>query len=297
MEVDVKSFRAISLAFIALIALTLSCSFVDGIFNRSPAAEDGPVAEEAVELPQAPDQAPVEELPDVVEEPTIEPDEDEPRRREVPVTPTPFEINSSEDVRRNLDMSAPDYVDYFDVEGTWFDFDNEGRASFSFVEGSLYGVDYEPEELYTWWSYSERQSGNLYTEINVTNGDCIDKDSVGLAIRVDLETASKGYSLQVSCDGNWRFRRHRSGQGPLNLSDWTPSELINTGPDATNRLGVWAYLNRFVLFINGVEVGEVFDPNNSYSFGSFAVYVNAFLTYDLTANFDDFAFWHVKALP
>lgn len=292
-----KGFREVSLAIIVLLALTLSCSFADGIFNRSPVVDETSAGSEADEPAQVQEQEPEQEAQDQVEEPTSEPDEDEPRRREVPVTPTPFEITSSEDVRRNLDMSAPDYFDYFDVEGTWFDFDNEGRASFSFADGSLIGIDYEPEELYTWWSYSERQSGNLYTEINVTNGDCIDKDSVGLAIRVDLETASRGYSLQVSCDGNWRLRRHRAGQGPLNLSEWAPSELINTGPGETNRLGIWAYLNRFVLFINGVEVGEVFDPNNSYSFGSFAVYVNAYLTYDLAANFDDFAFWHVKALP
>lgn len=288
-----RAFRGYSLAIIALLALTLSCSFVDNLVAPEP---EFPSAAEEVQ-PLQPEQQAQEAEADQPEAPTATPGEDEPRRREVPLTPTPFEISGEDDVRRNLDLSAPDYVDYFDEEGSWFDFDNEGRAAFRFEDGTLLGIDYEPEELYTWWSYSERQSGNLYTEINATNGDCIDKDSVGLAIRVDLETASKGYSLQVSCDGNWRFRRHRSGQAPLNLSEWQPSERINTGPGATNRLGIWAYLNRFVLFINGVQVGEVFDSNNSYSFGSFAVYVNAFLTYDLAANFDDFAFWHVKALP
>lgn len=292
-----KGFRAISLAIIATLALTLSCSFADGIFNRGPETGEAPPALEAVEPRSAPAQEPVDQAPGVAEQATAEPAEDEPRRREVPATPTPFEITSEDDVRRNLDLSAPDYVDYFDVEGSWFDFDNPGRAAFRFDDGSLLGIDYEPEELYTWWSYAERQSGNLYTEISVTNGNCIDKDSVGLAIRVDLETASKGYSLQVSCDGHWRLRRHRAGQSALNLSEWEPSEVINTGPGATNRLSIWAFMNRFVLFINGVEVGEVFDGNNSYSFGSFAVYVNAFLTYDLTAVFDDFAFWHVKSLP
>jgi len=31
--------------------------------------------------------------------------------------------------------------------------------------------------------------------------------------------------------------------------------------------------------------------------GYFAVYVRASLTFDLTATFDDFAFWHIPYIP
>lgn len=219
------------------------------------------------------------------------------RRLELAPTPTAFQVTSEDDVRSILDLAHPDGVDYFDTQGTWFDFDTTGVAAYRMEEGHLLGIDYQPEELYTYWSYTDRSSGNTYAEVSITNGDCINKDSAGLVIRVDSDTASEGYALDVACDGNWRFRRHRQGQEPIELVEWEAAPGIQTGKDATNRLGIWGYAGRFVLFINGAQVGEVVDQNNSYTYGQFAVYVRASQTFDLTAAFDDFAFWHIPFIP
>ena len=227
-------------------------------------------------------------------EPTLE--VTEVRRLELAPTPTVFEV-TEDDVRSILDLAHPDGVDYFDTQGTWFDFDTTGVAAYRMEDGHLLGIDYQPEELYTWWSYTDRSSGNTYAEVSVTNGDCIAKDSAGLVIRVDSDTASEGYALDVSCDGSWRFRQHRRGQEPFELVEWQAAPVIQTGKDATNRLGIWGYAGRFVLFINGAQVGEVVDQNNSYTYGQFAVYVRASQTFDLTATFDDFAFWHIPFIP
>jgi hypothetical protein len=217
----------------------------------------------------------------------------EPRRLQLPNTPTPFHVTSSDDVRSMLDLAKPDYVDYFDQPGTWFDYDTAGRASYQFEDGHLLGTDYEPEERYTWWSYSERQSGNVYAEISATNGDCIAKDSVGFVIRVDQKTAAGGYGIEVSCDGAWRFLRYRQGKQAQLMTDWAADDVIKTGPNVTNRLGLWGYQNHFIVFLNGKQVGELYDRNNSYTYGTFAVYVRASQTYNLTAQFDDFAFWNI----
>jgi hypothetical protein len=198
-----------------------------------------------------------------------------PRRLELAPTPTPFHVTSAQDVRSTLDLSKPDYYDYFDQSGTWFDYDTAGRAKYQFEDGHLVGTDYTPEEIYTWWSYSERQSGNVYAEISTTNGDCIAKDSVGFAIRVDQKTAAGGYGMEVSCDGEWRFLRYRQGKQAQTLADWAADDVIKTGANATNRLGLWAY------------------QNNAYTYGTFAVYVRASQTYDLQAEFDDFAYWNI----
>lgn len=216
-----------------------------------------------------------------------------PRRLEFAPTPTPFHVTSAEDVRSTLDLSEPDFYDYFDQPGTWFDYDTAGAASYQFQDGHLVGTDYAPEEIYTWWSYSERQSGNVYAEISATNGDCIAKDSVGFVIRVDQKTAAGGYGVELSCDGEWRFLRYRQGKQAQTLADWAADDVIETGANANNRLGLWAYQNHFVVFINGKQVGELYDRNNAYTFGTFAVYVRASQTYDLTAQFDDFAFWNI----
>lgn len=219
-----------------------------------------------------------------------------PRRLEFTPTPTSFTVGP-DDPRAQIDLAHPDHVDYFDNPDAWFDYDTPGRAMYLVQDGRLQAKDYEPEEIFTWWSTTDRASGNLYTEITATNGDCIGKDSVGLAMRVDRDSAAGGYSLELSCDGSWRFRLHQIGGDQVELVDWTPSEAIAQGPGASNRIGIWGYQARFILFVNDEEVGQYWDMNYRHSYGTFAAYVRASQTYDLTATFDNFAFWNIDFLP
>jgi hypothetical protein len=275
------SFRRIpAIALMSFLAASLACTTVTQFFGGSSPPPVLPGTAEP-EMPMAATEA---------ANPT---QTSTPHRLQLPDTPTPFHVTSSDDPRSILDLANPYYVDYFDQEGTWFDYDTPGAAAYSFQDGHLLGKDYEPEKYYTWWSYSERESGNLYTEISATNGDCIAKDSVGFVIRANTETSAGGYGVEVSCDGEWRFLRYRQAKQAQVMADWAPADVIETGPNATNRLGLWAYQNHFYVFINGKQVGELYDRNNSYTFGSFAVYVRANQTYDLTAQFDDFAYWNI----
>jgi hypothetical protein len=219
-----------------------------------------------------------------------------PRRLVLPPTPTPLVV-SQNDPRAILDLAHPDHVDYFDNPDAWFDYDNPDRAAYKVADGQLIGTDYVPEEKYTWWSYSDVSAGNLYAEVSATNGDCIGKDSMGMAVRIDSATAAGGYSLEVSCDGAYRFRRHSLNGSPVNLIDWTASDAIHTGPGATNRIGIWGYQGRFRLFINGQEVDKAWDTDYLFTFGPFALFTRASQTYDLTGTFDDFASWNIKYIP
>jgi hypothetical protein len=211
-------------------------------------------------------------------------------------TPTPFRVVSEDDVRSILDLAEPFYVDYFDDPTTWFAYDSES-AAYQIQDGSLVGLDYEPEERFIHWSWTSRESGNVYAEISATNSDCEGKDSVGFVIRVRADKTPSGYALEVACDGSWRFRHHRGSAAPEELIDWTPSEFIEPGPGETNRLGIWGYQGKFVLFVNGFEVGDFYDYDYSDTFGFFAAYVRASGTFNLTASFDDFAFWHIPFIP
>ncbi len=202
-----------------------------------------------------------------------------------------------EDVRSGLDLNNPDYFDPFDNSASWYLYDIEDNAAYRIEGGNLIGTDYEPEEKFTLWSWLGRQSGNVYAEVSVTNGDCIDRDSVGIAVRVDEESAMGGYGLEIACDGFWRLRLHHESKSPRDLAEWSHSEVINTGLGATNRLGLMAFQGNFVVFINNQPVGTVAHPDYNRSFGNFALYVRASQTYGLTATFDDFAFWHVRNIP
>jgi len=214
----------------------------------------------------------------------------------LPVEPT-REPPPDEDARVKLDLNNPDYADPFDVTNGWTQYDVEGSGAYRVENGELLGVDFVPEEKFTYWSILNRQSGNVYAEVSATNGDCILKDSVGIVIRIDEKTGSSGYGFEVSCDGNWRVRLHRDSQSPRVVKDWTPSAAILTGAGATNRLGIMGYRDRFYLFVNDQPVGIVTDPQYSRSFGQFALYVRASQTYDLSATFDDFSYWNIRFVP
>jgi serine/threonine protein kinase len=201
------------------------------------------------------------------------------------------------DPRVGLDLRSPDYADSFDQSSRWYTYDAPDAAAYRVLDGELIGVDYRPEEIYTWWSWLGRPSGNLYAEVTAINGDCIDKDSVGMAIRIDEESADGGYALEISCDGHWRLRLHRTDTSPREITGWSPSQAIHQGPGAENRIGLFAYRDQFYIYINGESVGYVQDPPYSRSFGNFALYVRSSMTYDLSGRFDDFAFWHVRYVP
>jgi hypothetical protein len=274
--------RLLPFIVLSLIMLTLlSCAMVDRALNRDQA------------LPQA--EAAATEVMTETQATELAPTEG-PRRLELAPSPTPLVV-SEDDPRAVLDLAHPDHVDYFDNPDAWFDYDNADRAAYRVEGGMLIGKDYVPEEKTTWWSYTDVSSGNLYAEVSATNGDCIGRDSMGMAVRVDNTTAAGGYSLEVSCDGEYRFRRHSINGSPTDYIDWTASDAINTGPGATNRLGIWGYQGRFHLFINGQEVGEYWDTDYLFTFGTFALFTRASQTYDLTGTFDDFAYWDIKYIP
>ncbi len=215
-----------------------------------------------------------------------------PRRRELEPTSTPSGPISEDDPRNLLDLNIPLDTSSFD-EPVWYEYDTE-NATYDLEDGQLVGIDHEPEEKYTYYSETRiRQFANAYAEVTATNGDCIGKDSVGIVIRIDAESLPSGYTFEVSCDGTYRLRNLQSTPPKGVLIDWTPSDAINTGASASNRLGFWGYWGKFYLFVNNQLVGEYFDSSYTAGGDGFAVYVRASQTYDLTATFDDFALWDI----
>lgn len=290
--------RIILIVISALLILAVVYIAFSSLSRRSaepaPGVLPGTAPPTSAEQAAAPTQAPEEAeqaQPAVEATPTVV------RRLALEPTPTPFYTTSEDDPRSILDLANPDGVDYFNDPDTWFDYDSEGYAAYRIEDGHLWGIDYDPENTSLYWTFNNMQSGNTYAEISATNGDCIGKDAVGLVIRIDPDRTPSGYALEVACDGTWRFLRHRQGKAPEEFIDWTPSDVILTGKEATNRLGLWGYQGKFHMFVNGYHVGEFFDQVYTDTFGVFGAYVRAAQTFDLTATFDDFAFWHIPFIP
>ncbi len=275
--------RAPLLVLTLLAGAALACTLQEFLSTETPPSGEGTAAPPGLTQPAA--GTPGEG------QPTAPQGTEPPRRLDLPPTPTALVVTDPNDPRAALDLSHPDYFDYFDNPDTWFDYDNE-QVTYRIEDGHLLGIDHQPGSPTIYWSYNAMQAGNVYAEVTATNGDCIEKDAVGFTIRLDPGATFAGYGLEVSCDGAWRFRLFRGTRADP-LVDWTPSEAIHTGPFASNRLGIWANEGIFVIFINGVQVGDAADDHWTYTMGYFTLYVLASRTYDLSATFDDFAFWHI----
>lgn len=298
--ISVERLLLIVLSVVLVIALIYIGVDIFSGDKETPATEEPMTAEDSqpVQEPTVSDVLPTEKPEEETEDVVVVEVTATPRRLEVPPTPTPFVVTNEDDPRAILDLSSPDVFDYFNNADNWYDYDSAGFASYQVIDGRLVGTDYDPEKRAVYWSFNSRPSGNTYAEISATNGDCIAKDAVGLVMRIDAQQTPSGYALEVSCDGAWRFLRYRpAGASAEMYIDWTPSDVINTGNGATNRLGIWGYAGKFNMFINGYQVGEYFDRNYSYSYGYFAAYVRAAATYDLPAYFDDFAMWDIPYIP
>lgn len=288
---------------VLLMAALLYIAFTMGRRSGGAPAVEQP----AVEVP-APAVLPAEPADDSVGQPAEEHAAEEPqaaeasptsgaRRLELEPTPTPFAVSNPDDPRAILNLANPDHIDYFNNPDYWYDYETENFAAYRVEDGHLFGIDYDPLNKGVYWSYTSMQSGRVYAEISATNGDCAGRDAVGLVIRIDPEQTPSGYAYEVSCDGAWRLIRYRESGPTAILIDWTASDTINQGLGATNRLGIWGYDGKFYLFINGFQIGDHWDSVMPYSFGYFAAYVRSAVTYDLTATFDDFAFWHIPFIP
>ncbi len=264
----------------SLAAFALACSTVSGLFGGEEQAPAEP-SDSLQASPQAGEAEPTQGV----------------QRLERPPTPTPFEVTSSDDPRSLLDLSNPDHYDFFDDPTTWFRYDDPDYASYAIADGQMTGIDYVAGDRPIYWSYTSFPSGNVYAEVSATLGDCFGRDAVGFVIRVQPEQTPSGYAMEVSCDGAWRLRRLRQDQTPFEMVDWTSDERIQTGPDGTNRLGIWGYRGEFVLFLNGEQVGAALDSGYTYSLGYFAVYVQSQEAYPLTATFDDFSYWNIPYQP
>jgi hypothetical protein len=215
-----------------------------------------------------------------------------PKRLELEPTNTPSDPISEDDPRSLLDLNIPFETSSFD-EPVWYEYDTE-NATYELKDGQLIGVDHEPEERNTYYSETRiREIANVYVEVSATNGDCIGKDSVGVVIRIDADSLPSGYTFEISCDGSYRLRNLHSSPQKGTLINWTPSDVINSGAFATNRIGFWGYWGKFYLFVNNQLIDETFDSSYSAGGDGFAVFVRASQTFDLSATFDDFAIWAI----
>ncbi len=206
-------------------------------------------------------------------------------------TVTPTATPGPSDPRIGLDLSNPDYEDDFSVPGRWYNGYEDAGVRLVF-EGQAFAATDKLTDHIIFYSGSLRTDQNFYAEIDMTIGPCSGRDAGGMAVRVGGADYDASYVFEVSCNGQYRLRKFINfSTVPLVLRNWTSSSAINQGPNATNRIGVFADGDELYLFVNGVLLNENPIEDNDYTQGRYGIFSSAAETPFLKVLFDNFAVW------
>lgn len=197
-----------------------------------------------------------------------------------------------DDPRRGLNLAAPDIHDDFNQRYGWFEYSDRNAATITWQRGELTAIDHLADG-FVWWSTSGQTASDFYAEVTAEVEACSEKDAYGLAARIGGTGYDRGYTLEFSCDGHFRLRRFISGELPEVILPWAASDLVQPGPEVSNRMGFLARGSRLALFANGGLLGEVED--RSFVFGNFGLFADAQVQQDLTVHFSDFSLWFVES--
>lgn len=200
--------------------------------------------------------------------------------------PTQTPTISLEDPRATL--GPPTWQDTFDNENNWTLFDDECFKSE--IENGKYIMTNKTAPSATCWEVTWPRIQNFYLETTSnTTESCEGTDRYGMIFRAP--DPSQGYLFGLTCDGNYGMARWDPDEKQWDyFVEFTPSEVINAGPDQTNRIGVMADGDHFGLYINGFLVTEV-DDDTYLEEGLIGYFIGPTVTEDFQVNYDELAYW------
>jgi hypothetical protein len=218
----------------------------------------------------------------LINRPSTPPVTDAPEAPEGP-PPTPIPGDPEQE------LGSPDGRDDFSTENNWTLFD--GDCFKSEIVDQQYVMTAKGRPRYSCWEVSWPSVQDYYLQTNLFMPEtCALDDRFGLFIRTpDLK---QGYLVGLTCEGKLAMT-HWDGEETNVLVDFETSSQINTGPNATNRLGVIANGSSYHLYVNGHLIAETEDDSyvDEMRFGYF---VRAATEESFTVKFDDLAIWLIE---
>jgi hypothetical protein len=187
------------------------------------------------------------------------------------------------------ELGNPDWRDRFTDSGNWFLL-NADNVRFS-IENAGLRMRAKTANSGDFWGLSNQPDlKDFYIEGTFTTGPtCSGLDRYGLLIRAPNTNA--GYVFNIACNGQFRVYEW-DGQTYNQLQGWKTSTAIKTGPDATNRVGIWAEGDVLKLFVNDVQVVEL--DVAIYDQGQFGLLVGSANTDNFDVYVEELAYWLLK---
>ena len=117
-----------------------------------------------------------------------------------------------------------------------------------------------PEHYETaWWQLTDNILGNIYQiECKKINGSA--NMGYGLVFGASNTDSQKLYTLLINMNGYYYVGKE-DGKKQTTIKDWTLSEKLNTGYNATNILKVIKNGTAFTVFLNGSQVYQFKDSS------------------------------------
>ena len=185
-----------------------------------------------------------------------------------------------------LALGDPTWRDTFASGANWFLVDTE-ETYFEVKDGNLI-MEAIPAGTYDNWGLSIRPAiEDFYLEITARTGAvCSGLDDYGVLIRAPDK--DQGYVYGFSCNGRYRIYKW-DGENYTGLQEWRASPHILSGPNQTNRLGIWAEGDTFKLYANGKVLAEVSD--DEYKEGRFGLFIGSSETAHFKVYVEEVAYW------
>ncbi len=206
-------------------------------------------------------------------------------------TPQPSATSAPTDPRQSL--GSPSWQDTFD-SGAYWALDSTGYSddytAIKIENGSLV-LTSKTSTGWQGWRISGKEAGNAYIEATITTASCSGGDTYGLILRAPDYTSGHGYYLELTCSGKYALSVWDSSSS-RKLVDFTDTSFINSGPNQTNRIGIWMQDNTLKLFANGSPLTELTD-NSITASGHLGFFIAAYQTPGFTYSVSDLSLWNL----
>jgi hypothetical protein len=198
---------------------------------------------------------------------------------------TPSPTTASTDP--TLSLGDPTFQDKF-VDAKNWGFSADNHTEMVIKDGKLVMKAFNPDQ-FDGWAITWPKTTNFYVELTAAPQTCSGLDHYGLMLRTKID-GSVGYLFGFSCDGRYSFRKW-DGVKYTKYIDWTKNSAIQKGSMVTNRLGVKAEGDHFILYANGIKINDLHD--STYNLGYFGVFLGAAQTTNFTVEVSEIDYWEL----
>ncbi len=186
-------------------------------------------------------------------------------------------------------LGAPTFEDDFDNSVNWSPY-KSNRSELEVKDGKMTLTAFKADNS-EYWGISWPEVENFYLEYTGTFGEeCSGKDRFGMIFRAPKtdEGYNKGFLFGITCSGHLRLYAW-DGEEYAIFQNWTKSEYIKTGPEATNRIGIKAKGSKLTGYINGHEA--VTKTSDLFTTGRFGAFIAASETPGFRVDITNIAYW------